>query len=135
MKDTNLIKPYEISIWGTRPAALPEDLTIYSDNFEVKGEIVQSEQFYSDENVFKVLNLEAVNTYYDEYKIAVIGSDKMSNLSRACEPFFERKTTGEKTLTFTLYTKYWDTDACDFIDNPFVKLLSNERIVKLKYED
>lgn len=89
--DTNLIKPYEISIWGT------------------------------DES--------------SEYKIAVIGSDQMSALSRACSPHFMRKSNGEKQLDFLMYTRYWDNEVGDFVDNPFIKLMCNERIVKLKYED
>ena len=89
--DTNLIKPYEISIWGT------------------------------DET--------------SEYKIAVIGSDQMSALSRACSSHFMRKSNGEKQLDFLMYTRYWDNEVGDFVDNPFIKLMCNERIVKLKYED
>lgn len=89
--DTNLIKPYEISIWGT------------------------------DES--------------SEYKIAVIGSDQMSALSRACSPHFMRKSNGEKQLDFLMYTRYWDNEVGDFVDNPFIKLMCNERVVKLKYED
>lgn len=88
--DTNLIKPYEISIWGT------------------------------DES--------------SEYKIAVIGSDQMSALSRACSPHFMRKSNGEKQLDFLMYTRYWDNEARNFVDNPFIKLMCNERVVKLKYE-
>lgn len=89
--DTNLIKPYEISIWGI------------------------------DESL--------------EYKIAVIGSDQMSALSRACSPHFMRKSNGEKQLDFLMYTRYWDNEVGDFVDNPFIKLMCNERVVKLKYED
>lgn len=89
--DTNLIKPYEISIWGT------------------------------DET--------------SEYKIAVIGSDQMSALSRACSPHFMQKSNGEKQLDFLMYTRYWDNKVGDFVDNPFIKLMCNERVVKLKYEN
>ena len=91
MERINLIKPYEISIWGT------------------------------DES--------------SEYKIAVIGSDQMSALSRACSPHFMRKSNGEKQLDFLMYTRYWDNEVGDFVDNPFIKLMCNERVVKLKYED
>lgn len=142
MENTNLIKPYEISIWGfqkKRKSLTKEEITepLLSMRRKQKRDVFKSkiENTTSDYEDFKVINPDGIPSYYDEYKIAIIGSNTMTALSRACEPHFERKTTGENTLTFTLYTKYWDSDACAFVDNPFIKYLTNERVVKLKYED
>jgi hypothetical protein len=40
---------------------------------------------------------------------------------------------GSNTLTFNLYSKYYDEDSGSLLDNPFLKLLVNERKVKLRY--
>jgi hypothetical protein len=40
---------------------------------------------------------------------------------------------GSNTLNFSLYSKYWDEDFKQFFDNPFLKLLVNERKIKLRY--
>ena len=41
---------------------------------------------------------------------------------------------GSKTFTFGIYSRYWDDKDEVFKDNPFTKLLVNERKVKLKYD-
>jgi hypothetical protein len=40
---------------------------------------------------------------------------------------------GANTLTFSMYSRYWDEEAEEFFDNPFLKLLVNERKIKLRY--
>ena len=75
------------------------------------------------------------NSYYKESKIATIGSDTMSAPNRVYSPVFKKKVNGEKTLTFSLAYKYYDDEVGDFVVNPFVKYLINERIVKLKYDN
>jgi hypothetical protein len=39
------------------------------------------------------------------------------------------------TLTFKMYTKYFDNDVGDFVDNPYISLLVAERVLKLKYKN
>ncbi len=70
-----------------------------------------------------------------EKKLAVIGSDTMTGLNKVYNPVFNKKSNGEKTLSFSLKYKYFDpyNESLDLV-NPFVDLLTNERKVKLHYE-
>lgn len=74
-------------------------------------------------------------SYYEEVKIAEIGSDTMTSQNRVYSPVFKINTNGEKTLTFSLRYKYYDETVGDFVVNPFEKFLVNERKVKLFYKD
>lgn len=74
-------------------------------------------------------------SYYEEVKIAEIGSDTMTSHNRVYSPVFKINTNGEKTLTFSLKYKYYDETVGDFVVNPFEKFLVNERKVKLFYKD
>ena len=73
---------------------------------------------------------------FEENKLAVIGSDTMTGLNKVYDPVFNKKTNGERTLTFSLRYKYFDpySGNSDFI-NPFAALLVNERKVKLHYDN
>lgn len=70
-----------------------------------------------------------------ENKLAVIGSDTMTGLNKVYDPVFNKKSNGEKTLSFSLKYKYFDpySGNSDYV-NPFVALLTNERKVKLHYD-
>ena len=70
--------------------------------------------------------------YYKEIKIAIIGSDTMDSPARCVNPKLTRKVNGENTFVFTMYYRYWDSDAGDFVYNPFNGLMVNERKVKLR---
>jgi len=73
---------------------------------------------------------------FEENKLAVIGSDTMTGLNRVYNPVFNKKSNGEKTLSFSLKYKYFDpySGNSDFV-NPFAALLTNERKVKLHYDN
>ena len=73
---------------------------------------------------------------WEETKLAVIGSNTMTGLDRAYNPTFHKKANGEKTLSFSMKYKYFDpyNESNDLV-NPFVDLLTNERKVKLYYDD
>ena len=71
--------------------------------------------------------------FFKEQKICVIGSDTMETPIRAHNPKLVANTNGSSTLTFTLYYKYYDEDSQELVDNPFVKLLVNERKIKLRH--
>ena len=132
MNNTTLIKPYEISVWGND--SLITTLQAEPQDFLVRFNSTQKQFETNNKEILQVLNYSNLS-YYDEYKLAIIGSDQMASLAKVCSPIFSCKTNGEKTLSFTLYTKYWDSEAQDFVENPFIKLLCNERIVKLKYDN
>lgn len=106
-------KPYEISLWGERI----EKQTGKTTN--EKGEEVEV----------------VLNSYTKEYKIATIGSDTMESPIKAFEPKLVRQTNGTNTLTFQIFYRYYDIEENKFKLNPFISLLSNERKIKLKYEE
>ena len=83
----------------------------------------------------QLVTTESGDSYYKENKIAVIGSDTMTAPNRVYSPVFNKKVNGEKTLTFSLAYKYYDEEVGDFVMNPFIKYLINERVVKLKYDN
>ena len=73
---------------------------------------------------------------FEERKLAVIGSDTMTGLNKVYDPVFNKKSNGEKTLSFSLKYRYFDpySGNSDFV-NPFAALLTNERKVKLYYDN
>ena len=73
--------------------------------------------------------------YFDEVKIATIGANDMTANHRCINPVFTENINGTQTLTFTMYTAYFDEEQDQWVQNPFSKLLVNERKIKLKYND
>ena len=71
---------------------------------------------------------------FKEKKILVIGSDKMRSQNKVFEPNFVTNVNGTKQLSFSIYTKYIDNVTGEWVDNPFVSRLVNERKVKLSYK-
>ena len=71
---------------------------------------------------------------YQEKMLAIIGSSEMTAPQRAVSLKFGDNINGSFSLTFTLYTRFFDEESQDYIDNPYTKLLSNERKIKLKYD-
>lgn len=106
-------RPYEISLWEDR-------LTIVDNSGKEYDGFVPS-------------GAQVLTSYYKEKKIAVIGSSKTDAPSYVVEPQLKRKIDGSNVLTFSIYSHYWDDDEQDFVKNPFLPFLVNERKVKLKY--
>lgn len=98
-------RPYEISVWRDILKTVPGATTSNIEDF-----------------------------YFEEEKIAIIGSDTMTGLNRVFSPVLKLNTNGERTLTFSLKYRYFDEMVGDFVDNPFKDLLINERKIKLKYD-
>ena len=74
------------------------------------------------------------DNYYSERKICIIGSDDMSSQARALEPKLVENIIGTNTFTFKIYNKYKDNISGKTIENPYKKLLINERKVKVKWK-
>ena len=75
-------------------------------------------------------------SFYQENKLATIGSDTMVGKNKIYDPVFTKNFNGEKTLTFSLVYKYFEPySGIDGFVNPFAALLINERKVKLKYDN
>ena len=73
---------------------------------------------------------------FRERKIAVIGSNTMTGFNKVYDPVFNKKSNGEKTLSFSLKYKYFDPHiGNEDVINPFAALLVNERKVKLHYDN
>lgn len=77
----------------------------------------------------------SMESHYEERKLCVIGSNTMTDGSRALEPNLVLNVNGTHILTFKLYLSYIDTTTGERIDNPFVKLLVNERKVKAYWDN
>lgn len=71
-----------------------------------------------------------VSEHYEEQLLGIIGSDTMTAEYRATEPKLVQNINGTNTLTFKVYYTYIDTETGERQDNPFIKLLVNERKVK-----
>ena len=70
-----------------------------------------------------------------EVRRCTIASNTMSSPARAFNINLNKKANGEKTLTFSIYAKYFDQEICDYVTNPYLGFLTNERKVKLKKEE
>ena len=71
---------------------------------------------------------------FTEKKIMVIGSNKMKSQNKVFDPIFTTNVNGQKSLSFSIYTKYVDNITGEWVDNPFVQHLFNERKIKLEYK-
>ena len=122
-----LNRPYEISLW--------EDILVFVVSFynEV-GAFVKKEEYYGSLADFKNPEgyLTQVEQYYKEQKVCIIGSDSMTAPIRAFQPKLVCNINGSSTLTFSLYSQYYDEDLQEFVENPFIKLLINERKIKIR---
>ena len=88
----------------------------------------------------KPYELSVWNDFYDngalvEQKTTTIGSSVMDSPFKALEPVLVSKINGTHTLTFTMHSRMWDNDSKGFVENPFVKYLTNEAKLKLHYDD
>jgi len=57
----------------------------------------------------------------------------MATSIAAYNKHLKKEATGMNTLTFSIYSKYYDTENEELLDNPYLPYLVNERKVKLKY--
>lgn len=75
-----------------------------------------------------------LSSYYKERKICIIGSDTLTDQSRAVEPKLVENINGTKTFTFKIYKTYIDNITGQLVTNPFLPYLVNERKVKVKWK-
>ena len=73
--------------------------------------------------------------FFEESLIAIIGSDTMDTPIRAFNPLFNLNINGTSTLTFQIFSTYYDEEKDEEVENPFLKLLVNERKLKLRYDN
>lgn len=83
----------------------------------------------------EVVPTEGGGTHFEEEKLCVIGSDSMTSNCRAFEPRLIENTNGTNTFTFKMFYVYSEPgEEGKILDNPFLKLLVNERKVKVKWK-
>lgn len=70
---------------------------------------------------------------FEEELVGVIGTDLMTNQNRALNPTLVRSSDGQRTLSFSMYSRYKDDLTGEEVFNPFVQWLSNDKKIKLKY--
>lgn len=122
-------KPYEISLWD-------DDLTFKVDYYDKdNGELVDTKEYIGSLANFEEIEntTTKVTQYYKERKICIIGSNTMDTPIRAVQGKLVSNVNGSNTLTFSLYSRYYDQDTEQFYTNPFLGLMVNERKVKLRY--
>lgn len=74
-------------------------------------------------------------SFFQEQKVATIGTNEHNAPELAYNPKFIIDVKGEHTLTFTMNSKYYDIENEAFVDNPFIKQLTNEKKIKLFFRD
>lgn len=94
-------------------------------------DITNNSNWY-DENGKMIPNI--VYSFYKEVRLCTIGSDTMDSPARAVNGKLVRKVNGEVTFTFTMYYRYYDTQVGQLEYNPYIRYLTNERKIKLKYD-
>lgn len=77
----------------------------------------------------------SIESHYEERKLCIIGSNTMTDGSRALEPNLVLNVNGTHTLSFKMYLFYIDTFTGERVDNPYVKLLVNERKIKVYWDN
>lgn len=77
----------------------------------------------------------SIESHYEERKLCIIGSNTMTDGSRALEPNLVLNVNGTHTLSFKMYLFYIDTLTGERVDNPYVKLLVNERKIKVYWDN
>ena len=121
--------PYEISIW--------DDILTYHITYTAGTKKGTSENVIN----LPVLAPGSEETYqidyqwFDERKVAVIGASNMDAQTRAHSPLLTRNVNGTINLSFVLYNHIFDYESGEYRDNPFIKLLTNERKIKLRYDE
>lgn len=117
-----LKKPYEISIWEDRPTwaiSTGEDILI-----------LDKEQY--DPEIYKN-NIK--KQFLKERKLCVIGAHDMEAQGRCVNPVLTRNVNAAATLTFTMYYNYKNWKTGETEENPYFGFITNERKVKLKYDE
>ena len=77
----------------------------------------------------------SIESHYEERKLCIIGSNTMNDGSCALEPNLILNVNGTHTLSFKMYLFYIDTLTGERVDNPYVKLLVNERKIKVYWDN
>lgn len=117
--DGILKKPYQISLW--------KDVLYYI--------LEDNKEGYPIENFPSNNSSKITGQYYKEIKICDIGSNTMEAPIRALSPKLVSNVNGSNTLTFDMYQNYWDEISDQLEWNPFFQYLTNERKVKLHYNN
>lgn len=75
------------------------------------------------------------NSAIVEQKLCIIGAHDMVSQSRALQPKLVQNINGTNTFSFSIYYRYKDNISGEEVDNPFAQFLTNERKLKLYYDN
>lgn len=107
-----------------------EYMEFFKMEVDEDGNIIEpSLDFKEYPNVYK----NRYQSWFEEEKFCVIGSDTMESTSRATEPKLERDNKGQNTLSFKMYTRCHDNG--EDYENPFLPYIYNESKIKCKWQD
>lgn len=135
---------YEISVW--------EDVLVEAEEQQYElatQDTPENETFYEKNEKGLYIKLDKINSYegdkyvriprqlsfFKEEKITTIGASNTRSPKLAYNTKFVDDVKGEHTLTFTMNGKYYDEEKQTFVDNPYLKYLTNERKIKLFFRD
>ena len=103
---SNIIKkPYEISLW--------DDDLVFRVKYIKDGKEIEVKEYLGSLKDFEEIEgtTTEITQYYKERKICIIGSDTMDTPIRAVNSKLISNVNGSNTLSFLMYSKYWDEDA------------------------
>ena len=108
-----LRKPYEISLW--------DDDLVFKVVYYKNGKEYATKEYLGSLEKFEPIEgtTTEVFQYYKERKICIIGSNTMDTPVRATAGRLVSNVNGSNTLTFNMYSRYYDEDDGQFYDNPF----------------
>ena len=129
------LREYEISVWNDYQVHEYEVYTQYDSINDIYSGLQETIQIRSGSELQEGFYYKPTAQWFEEEKIVVIGSNTMESKCRACNAEFKKAVNGEFSLTFILYSRYFDDVELEYVDNPFIKLLVNERKIKLKYKN
>lgn len=113
----------------TEPSEMAGSIHVTQTNYTLTVESLEGlDDIYPDGYVI-------VSQYPYEKKIGVIGSNTITAQHQSFNEKIVSNVNGQNTLTFSIYQKFIDNETGEVTENPFLKLLTNERKVKLRLGD
>lgn len=108
-----------------------DDLLYKKEDYQITAYLTELSNDYSD---LGSTNLNTVS-YFKYKKLAMIGTNLYKSPIDATNPKITVNINGKKTLTFTMYYKYFDYYLWDYAENPLVSQIQNDTLIEVKEND
>ncbi len=82
-----------------------------------------------------IWNQKLVNGQEQDFKQQIIGAHDMSHLGRATKVHFKKLLNGTHVVTFSMPTKYFDSEKGKYVQNELIQNLFNEQKIKLFFKE